>query len=115
MFEDTRIDGPLDITDDRTKNYLTTSCDRSYMDPHDSLSDLPGNKEIARLFSMLACNSHTICDEEERPIGNPLPLREGIFASYLIQRGVGQIKGGMIASFPGWPATATLSLTRTDP
>ena len=33
------------------------------------LEHLPSVDEIAKLLSMLACNSNTICDEEEHPIG----------------------------------------------
>lgn len=46
---------------------------RLYMDPDEQMKDLPSTKDIARMFSMLSCNSHTICDEEEHPIGVLLP------------------------------------------
>ena len=43
---------------------------RKYMDPDELLQgDLPDTKHIARLLAALACNSHTICDQEERAIG----------------------------------------------
>ena len=45
---------------------------RLYMDPEEETEGLPSRKEIAHLFSMLACNSHTICDDEEHPIGTLL-------------------------------------------
>lgn len=49
---------------------------RLYMDPEEQTDGLPSRKEIAQLFSMLACNAHTICDDEEHPIGT-LPLKVG--------------------------------------
>lgn len=39
------------------------------MDPDNYVEGTPSTREIAQLLSMLACNSHTICDEEEHPIG----------------------------------------------
>ena len=42
------------------------------MDPEEGTKGLPSSGEIAQLFSMLACNSHTICDDEERPVGTLL-------------------------------------------
>ena len=40
------------------------------MDPDELLQGiLPDTKHIARLLAALACNSHTICDQEERTIG----------------------------------------------
>lgn len=44
------------------------------MDPEEQDQSLPSRKEIAQLFSMLACNAHTICDDEEHPIGRHLVL-----------------------------------------
>lgn len=41
---------------------------RLFMDPEEEMEDLP-SKQIAQLFSMLACNSHTVCGDEEHPIG----------------------------------------------
>ena len=30
---------------------------------------LPEPREVAQLLAMLACNAHTVCDEELRPLG----------------------------------------------
>ena len=35
----------------------------------DSLIDLPSNRDVALLLARIACNAHTVCDEELRPIG----------------------------------------------
>lgn len=32
-------------------------------------SNLPDVKHVAQLLARFACNSHTVCDEELRPIG----------------------------------------------
>lgn len=42
---------------------------RRFVDPDGTIQGLPSGIEIAHLFGSLACNCHTICDEEEREIG----------------------------------------------
>jgi len=37
---------------------------------------VPNPKEIAMLLARFACNNHTICDDELRPLGNPLILHD---------------------------------------
>lgn len=34
-----------------------------------SEDELPSVKEVAQLLARMACNNHTICDEDLRPIG----------------------------------------------
>lgn len=55
------------ISTKSSQNYLDRC--RQFMDPDNILHDLPGTKEIAQLFARLACNSHTICDEDDQAIG----------------------------------------------
>lgn len=43
---------------------------REYMQgAPDTKDEAPAPKEIAMLLARFACNNHTICDEELRPLG----------------------------------------------